>query len=116
MLRLLKGQCHEIFFRQSITPRPLINTLKYFPILFRKKTEGGKSRDTVPLTCGILLFIYIYIKRRFCIINVKIHAQTVKAMYPWLFDCPEALKYDEKATNFPSRPPVFFHRVIKIIC
>jgi hypothetical protein len=35
----LKGQCHEIFdprfFRQSITPRPLINTLKYFRILFR---------------------------------------------------------------------------------
>jgi hypothetical protein len=23
------------FFRQSITPRPLINTLKYFRILFR---------------------------------------------------------------------------------
>jgi hypothetical protein len=36
---LLKGQCHEIFdprfFRQSITPRPLINTLKYFRFLFR---------------------------------------------------------------------------------
>jgi hypothetical protein len=36
---LLKGQCHEIFdprfFRQSITPRPLINTPKYFRILFR---------------------------------------------------------------------------------
>jgi hypothetical protein len=35
----LKGQCHEIFeprfFRQSITPRPLINTLKYFRFLFR---------------------------------------------------------------------------------
>jgi hypothetical protein len=35
----LKGQCHEIFgppfFRQSITPRPLINILKYFRILFR---------------------------------------------------------------------------------
>jgi hypothetical protein len=35
----LKGQCHEIFdsrfFRQSITPRPLINTIKYFRILFR---------------------------------------------------------------------------------
>jgi hypothetical protein len=35
----LKGQCHEIFdprfFRQSITPRPLINTLKYFRILSR---------------------------------------------------------------------------------
>jgi hypothetical protein len=35
----LKGQCHEIFdppfFRQSITHRPLINTLKYFRILFR---------------------------------------------------------------------------------
>jgi hypothetical protein len=35
----LKGQCHEIFdpqfFRQSITPRPQINTLKYFRILFR---------------------------------------------------------------------------------
>jgi hypothetical protein len=34
----LKGQCHEIFdprfFRQSITPRPLINTLQYFRILF----------------------------------------------------------------------------------
>jgi hypothetical protein len=37
-LQLLKGQCHEIFdprfFPQSITPRPLINTLKYFRILF----------------------------------------------------------------------------------
>jgi hypothetical protein len=36
---VLKGQCHEIFdlrfFRQSITPRPLINTLKYFRFLFR---------------------------------------------------------------------------------
>jgi hypothetical protein len=36
---VLKGQCHEIFvprfFRQSITPRPQINTLKYFRILFR---------------------------------------------------------------------------------
>jgi hypothetical protein len=36
---VLKGQCHEIFdppfFHQSITPRPLINTLKYFRILFR---------------------------------------------------------------------------------
>jgi hypothetical protein len=35
----LKGQCHEIFdppfFRQSITPRPLINTLTYFRNLFR---------------------------------------------------------------------------------
>jgi hypothetical protein len=35
---LLKGQCREIFdhhfFRQLITPRPLINTLKYFRILF----------------------------------------------------------------------------------
>jgi hypothetical protein len=35
----LKGQCHEIFdprfFRQSIAPRPLINTLKYYRILFR---------------------------------------------------------------------------------
>jgi hypothetical protein len=34
----LKGQCHENFeprfFRQSITPRPQINTLKYFRILF----------------------------------------------------------------------------------
>jgi hypothetical protein len=34
----LKGQCHEIFyprfFRQSITPRPLINTLKYFRFCF----------------------------------------------------------------------------------
>jgi hypothetical protein len=32
--RTLKGQCHEIFdhrfFRQSITPMPQINTLKYF--------------------------------------------------------------------------------------
>jgi hypothetical protein len=36
---ILKGQCHEIFdprfFRQSITPRPLINAVKYFRILFR---------------------------------------------------------------------------------
>jgi hypothetical protein len=39
ILVLLKGQCHEIFdpwfFRQSITPRPLIYTLKYFRFLFR---------------------------------------------------------------------------------
>jgi hypothetical protein len=32
--RCLKGQCHEIFdlwfFHQTIPPRPLINTLKYF--------------------------------------------------------------------------------------
>jgi hypothetical protein len=39
LMIILKGQCHEIFdppfFRQSITPRPLINTLKYFRILFR---------------------------------------------------------------------------------
>jgi hypothetical protein len=38
-IKLLKGQCHEIFdprfFRQSIIPRPQINTLKYFRILFR---------------------------------------------------------------------------------
>jgi hypothetical protein len=37
--QFLKGQCHEIFdplfFRQSITHMPLINTLKYFQILFR---------------------------------------------------------------------------------
>jgi hypothetical protein len=36
---ILKGQCHEIFdlwfFRQSVTPRPQINTLKYFRILFQ---------------------------------------------------------------------------------
>jgi hypothetical protein len=35
-LGTLKGQCHEIFdspfFRQSITPRPQIDTLKYFRI------------------------------------------------------------------------------------
>jgi hypothetical protein len=35
----LKGQCHEIFylwlFRQSITHRPQMNTLKYFRILFQ---------------------------------------------------------------------------------
>jgi hypothetical protein len=34
----LKGQCHEIFdlwfFHQSITPRPQMNTLEYFRILF----------------------------------------------------------------------------------
>jgi hypothetical protein len=58
----LKGQCHEIFdtrfFRQSITPRPLINTLKYSvsnsPSYLRKcvdpAREGRKSRDTVPLS------------------------------------------------------------------
>jgi hypothetical protein len=36
---MLKGQCHEIFdprfFRQSIIPRPQINNLKYFRIMFR---------------------------------------------------------------------------------
>jgi hypothetical protein len=36
---VLKGQCHEIFdlwfFRQSITPRPQMNTLKYFRVLFQ---------------------------------------------------------------------------------
>jgi hypothetical protein len=31
----LKGQCHEILNPQSITLRPLINTLKYLQILFR---------------------------------------------------------------------------------
>jgi hypothetical protein len=35
----LKGRCHDIFdpqfFRQSITPRPQIDTLQYFRILFR---------------------------------------------------------------------------------
>jgi hypothetical protein len=37
--KALKGQWHEIFdprfFCQSINPRPQINTLKYFRILFR---------------------------------------------------------------------------------
>jgi hypothetical protein len=37
--RTLNGQCHEIFdprfFRQSITLRPLINTLKYFRFMFQ---------------------------------------------------------------------------------
>jgi hypothetical protein len=36
----LKGQYHEIlFFRQSITPRPQINALKYFRILFQIRWE-----------------------------------------------------------------------------
>jgi hypothetical protein len=39
----LKGQCHEIFdppfFRQSITPRLQIDTLKYFWILFRIRRD-----------------------------------------------------------------------------
>jgi hypothetical protein len=43
----LKGQCHEIFdlwfFRQSITPRPQMNTLKYFRILFRTRWEINKN-------------------------------------------------------------------------
>jgi hypothetical protein len=39
-----EGQCHEIFdlwffFRQSITPRPQMNTLKYFRFLFRIRWE-----------------------------------------------------------------------------
>ena len=43
----LKGQCHEIFdlwfFRQSITPRPQMNTLKYFRILFRIRWEINEN-------------------------------------------------------------------------
>jgi hypothetical protein len=39
----LKGQCQEIFdppfFRQLITPRPYINILKYFRILFRIRRD-----------------------------------------------------------------------------
>jgi hypothetical protein len=42
---VLKRQSHEIsdlwFFHKSITPRPLINSLKYFRILFRIR---GTSR------------------------------------------------------------------------
>jgi hypothetical protein len=52
----LKGQCHEIFdprfFRQSITPRPQINTLKYFRILLRiRRAIRPLSFD--PLLCRI---------------------------------------------------------------
>jgi hypothetical protein len=40
---VLKGQCHEIFdlwfFCQSITPRPQMNTLKYFRSLFQIRWE-----------------------------------------------------------------------------
>jgi hypothetical protein len=43
----LKGQCHEIFdlcfFRQWITPRPQMNTLKYFRILFRIRWETNEN-------------------------------------------------------------------------
>jgi hypothetical protein len=43
----LKGQCHEIFdlcfFRQSITPGPQMNTLKYFRILFRIRWEMNEN-------------------------------------------------------------------------
>jgi hypothetical protein len=43
----LKGQCHEIFdlwfFRQSIIPRPQMNTLKYFRILFRIRWEINEN-------------------------------------------------------------------------
>jgi hypothetical protein len=39
----LKRQCHDIFeprlFRQTIIPRPQINTLKYFLILFRIRRD-----------------------------------------------------------------------------
>jgi hypothetical protein len=43
----LEGQCHEIFdfwfFRQSITPRPQMNTVKYFRILFRIRWEINEN-------------------------------------------------------------------------
>jgi hypothetical protein len=43
----LKGQCREIFylwfFRQSITPRPQMNTLKYFRIMFWIRWEINKN-------------------------------------------------------------------------
>jgi hypothetical protein len=43
----LKGQCHEIFdlwvFCQSITPRPQMNTLKYFRLLFRIRWETNEN-------------------------------------------------------------------------
>jgi hypothetical protein len=43
----LKGQCHEIFdlwfFRQSITSRPQMNTLKYFRFLFRIRWEINEN-------------------------------------------------------------------------
>jgi hypothetical protein len=46
-IQALKGQCHEIFdlwyFRQSITPRPQMNTLKYFRILFRIRWEINEN-------------------------------------------------------------------------
>jgi hypothetical protein len=44
----LKRQSHEIFdlhfFHKSMAPRALINTLKYFRILFRFR---GENRDYV---------------------------------------------------------------------
>jgi hypothetical protein len=44
----LKRQSHEIFdlhfFHKSMAPRALINTLKYFQILFRFR---GENRDYV---------------------------------------------------------------------
>jgi hypothetical protein len=44
---ILKGQCHEMFdlwfFRQSITPRPQMNTLKYFRILFQIRWEINEN-------------------------------------------------------------------------
>jgi hypothetical protein len=43
----VQGQCHEIFdlwfFRQSITPRPQMNILKYFRILFRIRWEINEN-------------------------------------------------------------------------
>jgi hypothetical protein len=43
----LKGQCQEIFdlwfFRQSITPRPQMNTLQYFRIPFRIRWEINEN-------------------------------------------------------------------------
>jgi hypothetical protein len=53
IVHILKGQCHEIFdprfFHHLITPRPLINTLKYFRFLFRIR-RSRESSATVPLT------------------------------------------------------------------
>jgi hypothetical protein len=46
VLRSFKRQYHEIFdlhfFHKSIAPRALINTLKYFLILFRFRAEISK--------------------------------------------------------------------------
>jgi hypothetical protein len=59
------------FFRQSITPRPLINNLKYFPFLFWIRRAITKylfvKRDNCPALCCIALDRIWWLWRRiFC--------------------------------------------------